>query len=59
MNHECGMESKFRCELCLKRFRRKYYLKKHVALKHGGETQGIDWSIEDAQDSLESEQKQL
>lgn len=34
MNHECGVEKKIICKLCLKRFRRKWNLEQHMKRVH-------------------------
>lgn len=34
MNHECGVEKKIQCTICLKRFRRKWNLEQHIKRLH-------------------------
>uniref|UniRef100_A0A1B0CV35 C2H2-type domain-containing protein n=1 Tax=Lutzomyia longipalpis TaxID=7200 RepID=A0A1B0CV35_LUTLO len=34
MNHECGVEKKIFCSICLRRFRRKWNLKQHMKRLH-------------------------
>jgi hypothetical protein len=34
MNHECGTEKKIECQVCSKKFRRKWNLEQHVKRVH-------------------------